>query len=107
MSKLSIRRRKRMLKMVASHSESGLSAKEYCRQHHVPDSTFWYWRKRLRQENKTPEQKIPGFVRLLPSTPTFQSSDGITFRFPDGRVLTFPPDFPVDSLLSIVTGSRE
>jgi hypothetical protein len=58
---------------------SGLTIKDYCHQHSINPSTFYYWRKKLSEE-KLPTSK--GFKEL--PMHTVSSTNVLTISFPNG-----------------------
>jgi len=83
---------------VKEFPQSGLSIPEYCRRHHVGESTFRNYSKALRQEPSRPATKrsppspqvLPRMVRVLPATPSPFPSQGFEVLFPGGAILRLP-----------------
>lgn len=103
-----IRKARRLRRAVEAQLSSGLNITSYCRQHKIPLSTFTWWRKRLRDEAAvapiSPADLNPGFVRILPEAQTPTCRENCELSFPDGRVLSFPASYPLESLLAILKG---
>ena len=99
---------RRLRRAVAKQPDSGLTISAYCRKHRIAPSTFAYWRKRIRFEQPGTSSSIPvqepatGFVRIIPEPGPLGSTGGCELSYPDGRVLRFQPDFPVETLLAIL-----
>jgi len=52
-------RKVEMFHLVEKYQKSGLSQKQFCEEHHLPKSTFLYWLKKYRTENKQAAGFIP------------------------------------------------
>lgn len=82
---------------VGDYPQSGLSIPEYCRRHHVGESTFRKYRQALRQGAPRPAgkrpyspQPLPRMVRVLPAPPSPALSQGFEVLFPGGAILRLP-----------------
>jgi hypothetical protein len=51
--------------ILEEHRHSGLSAAAFCREHQINRDRFYWWRKRL--ENNNGHSKQSGFLELVPS----------------------------------------
>ena len=83
---------------VRDYPQSGLSIPEYCRRHHVGESTFRNYSKALRQAPSHPPAKrippsrrpLPRMVRVVPALPSPVLFQGFEVLFPSGALLRLP-----------------
>jgi hypothetical protein len=83
---------------VRDYPQSGLSIPEYCRRHHVGESTFRNYRKALSQGPSRPaarrtspsHQSLPRMVRVLPAPSQPVPFQGFEVLFPGGALLRLP-----------------
>ena len=78
---------------VKEFPQSGLSIPEYCRRHHVGESTFHKYRKTHRpsgKHNPSSPQPLPRMVRVLPAPPSPIPFQGFEVLFPGGALLRLP-----------------
>ena len=79
---------------VREHAESGLSVVAYCRRARVPQSSFYAWRRKLRNTAAFAE------VRVTPQ-PAGDAS-ALEVRLPEGRCIMVRPGFDRQTLLDLV-----
>lgn len=71
--------------LIDKHTESGMSAAAFCKQHEINPQRFYFWRRRFHRDPTS-----AGFIRLVPtSTPTFSGvriflDHGITLEVDKG-----------------------
>jgi hypothetical protein len=87
-------KRDRWRKIIGQQQASGLSALAFCRRAGVPQSTFFAWRQRLRDEVTFTEVKLPSITR--------RESSGIELRLPGGGCIAVQPGFDRQTLLDLV-----
>lgn len=76
---------------VRDYAQSGLSIPEYCRRHHVGESTFHKYRKDHSPAGKHGSpQPLPRMVRVLPAPPSPFPPQGFEVLFPGGALLRLP-----------------
>lgn len=103
-----IRQARHMRRAIAQQPGSGLNVSAYCRQHSIPLSSFYKWRKRVQDEpsgTAAPEPAkapVSKFVRLFAEPHAAHVREAYELSYPDGRVLRLPPDVAVETLLAIV-----
>ena len=73
---------------------SGLSVAAFCRRAHVPQASFFAWRRRLRDAVTFAEVKVP-------ATPVAEA-DGIELRLPGRRYVVLRPGFDRQTLLDLL-----
>lgn len=104
-----IRNARQVRRAVQAQRNSDLSIVAYCQKHQLPISTFYRWRKRIRDEmvlEKTVSRtdSDPGFIKIIPETPHATRQEVCELSFPDGRVLSLPVSYPLASLLAVLKG---
>ena len=79
----------RWRELIAEQAGSGLSAAAFCRERGLSSSTFYYWRRRIREERGTaPDASEPrGFVRV---ESTVSSSKAVEAELPCGTKVRVP-----------------
>jgi transposase-like protein len=69
----------RWREVVRGHAASGLSVATYCRRARVPASSFYAWRRKLREAGTFAE------VRLTPEVDAADGQGALEVRLPGGR----------------------
>ena len=64
MNAAKIANRKEKLKLVSGYADSGLTAKEFCTLHNLPEHIFYYWLKIIRKRKPAPVVKVNSFVPI-------------------------------------------
>jgi transposase-like protein len=84
MSKAITSAREKWQRIIQQQRASGLSVAAYCRQNHVPASSLFAWKRRLRAGGVSP---APAFVEAVVRTPVHppSSSDMMEIRLRGGR----------------------
>ena len=75
---------------VAAWSKSGLSIRQFCRQHKLSEASFHFWRRELRTRS---EASIPAKSKFIPLTvipPQQNIAMTIEVRCPSGHVALVP-----------------
>jgi len=83
--------------LVSEQEESGQSAAAFCRVRGLPESQFYYWKKRLRQAARPP------FVEVqLAKASVEQAAATIEVRLRNGRSLVVAPRFDASHLRALL-----
>ena len=89
--------------LVAEQEASGQSVAAFCRTREVPESLFYYWRKRLR------EAAAPEFIEVQVAKPQLRPQPSrallgstIEVRLNNGRSLIVPPEFDTSHLRALL-----
>ena len=82
--------------VVQECAASGLSNREFCRQRGIPEKSFYYWQRKLRQQ--IVESASPQLVPLEPVT-TPEDLLQIQYR---GAELKLPADVDMDAIAAIL-----
>ena len=85
---------------IASWKQSGLSQRAYCEQHQLVDSTFAYWRGRLKKMQAGHEQS--GKVNFLPVTLKQESRTALTLRINGRHSIEINPGLDCELLAKVV-----
>ncbi len=81
---------------VAQCSASGMQVRQYCLEHNIESSTYYYWLKKL----KAPTNKnIGSFVRVQP----VEQSSRIEISLPNGVKISFENLVPADYVKQLVS----
>ena len=88
--------------LVAEQAESGQSVVAFCRAREVPESQFYYWKRRLKQAAATPP-----FVEVQVAKPELRPSRSslgstIEVRLSNGRSLLVAPSFDASHLRALL-----
>ncbi len=65
-----------MARLIEAQAQSGLSKKAFCAKHDIPVAKFYYWQRRLSQEEQEPP--VPSVFR----TPIFQYDKRYSIPYP-------------------------
>ena len=90
--------------VVKACNASGLSNREYCRQHNISEKTYYYWVRRLRQAAASQiEARTPTLVQLEPAQPASrqETDDMLYIRF-RGAELTLPGRTDMDTVAALL-----
>ena len=90
--------------VVKSCNTSGLSNREYCRQHNISEKTYYYWVRRLRQAAASQiEARTPTLVPLDPAQQASrqETDDMLYIRF-RGAELTLPGRTDMDAVAALL-----
>ena len=89
--------------LIAEQGESGQSVAAFCRAREVPESQFYYWKKRLK------EAATPPFVEVQVARPQLSEKDvlsamgpAIEVRLSNGRSLLVAPGFEAGHLRALL-----
>lgn len=86
----------RWRKVVREHAASGLSVAAYCRRARVPASSFYVWRRKLRDAGMFAE------VRVTPEPDSMDDHGALELRLPRGRRVIVRPGFDRQTLRDLV-----
>ena len=95
--------------VVKSCNTSGLSNREFCRQHQISEKTYYYWLRRLRDAGASQvEDRTP---TLVPLDPAQQASpqervDMLHIRF-RGAELTLPGRTDMDTVAALLKSIQQ
>jgi hypothetical protein len=73
-----------MFEMIERWQQSRLSQKSFCQAESIKFNSFYYWYKRYRQQNQTPDGKS-GFVKLKIEKPVSPAS--VEIQFPNFQMV--------------------
>ncbi len=68
-----------MARLIEAQAKSGLSKKAFCAEHDIPVAKFYYWQRRLSQEEQV-SSAPSGFTPL-----SVRPAADLELRLPDGR----------------------
>ena len=77
-------------------SDSGLSNREFCRQRGIPEKSFYYWQRKLRQQ--IVESAAP---QLVPLEPVTESEDLLQIQY-RGAELKLPAGVDMDAIAALL-----
>ena len=91
-------------------AESGLSGQEYCRQHEIPPTTFYSWKKaeeNLEEQTKMNTEMEPAerFVPVRNTVQGFPDQGAITIKLHDIGI-TLPLTATADQIERVLTSLR-
>ena len=86
----------RWREIVRGHAASGLSVAAYCRRARVPASSFYAWRRKLRDAGMFAE------VRVTPEVGAGDGQGALEVRLPRGRCVIVRPGFDRQTLRDLV-----
>ena len=86
--------------VVKECNASGLSNREYCRQNNIPEKTYYYWIRKLRQTAAEQMQPEPTLVPLEPEFPE-KETDMLQIRF-HGAELVLPASVDLDAVAAVL-----
>ncbi len=86
-----------MRQHIAACKSSGLYVEQYCKEHHLNSSTYYYWRKKLSDESK---KNTGSFIQLQPVS---QQSGFVEIIFTNGVKIHFGDLVPADYLKQLVS----
>ena len=90
--------------VVKSCNTSGLSNREFCRQHQISEKTYYYWLRRLREAGASQmEDRTPTLVPLEPAPqPARQETDDMLYIRFRGAELTLPGRTDMDTVAALL-----
>ena len=95
----------RWREIVRGHASSGLSVAAYCRQTRVPQSSFYAWRRTLRNAEPPAQRRSRSAfaeVRLAPEPDSANDHGALELHLPRGRRVIVRPGFDRQTLLDLV-----
>lgn len=90
--------------IIRGHAESGLSVAAYCRRARVPQSSFYAWRRKLRDATTFAEVRVVSGPRAAQhARDTVTAEAGVLeVRLSGGRCIVVRPGFDRQTLLDLV-----
>ena len=82
--------------VVQECAASGLSNREFCRQRGIPEKSFYYWQRKLRQQ--IVESAAP---QLVPLEPVTESDDLLQIQY-RGAELKLPAGVDMDAVAALL-----
>ena len=82
--------------VVQECAASGLSNREFCRQRGIPEKSFYYWQRKLRQQ--IVESAAP---QLVPLEPVTESEDLLQIQY-RGAELKLPASVDMDAVAALL-----
>ena len=82
--------------VVQECAASGLSNREFCRQRGIPEKSFYYWQRKLRQQ--IVESAAP---QLVPLEPVTEPGDLLQIQY-RGAELKLPADVDMDAVAALL-----
>ena len=95
--------------VVKSCNTSGLSNREFCRQHQISEKTYYYWLRRLREAGASQvEDRTPTLVPLDPAQQASpqERNDMLHIRF-RGAELTLPGRTDMDTVAALLKSIQQ
>ena len=92
-------RKQQWTQIIRECQNSGLSNKEYCRQHGISEKTYYYWLRKLRAEAA---EGLPQIVEMEP--PAMEDKVYIRFR---GAELTLPAGTEVEAIAAVLRSLQQ
>ncbi len=95
--------------VVKSCNTSGLSNREFCRQHQISEKTYYYWLRRLREAGASQvEDRTPTLVPLDPAQQASpqERDDMLHIRF-RGAELTLPGRTDMDTVAALLKSIQQ
>ena len=93
-------RKQEWVQIIRECQSSGLSNKEYCRQHGISEKSYYYWLRKLRS---AAAESIPQIVEMEPPA-TVEDKVYIRFR---GAELTLPAGTDVEAIAAVLRSLQE
>ncbi len=75
-------------RVVAGHSQSGMSIRAFCAKNRVKEPAFYWWRSELARRDAT--RPKGAFVPVVVKAPVAAGTEGISIELRGGRVLRLP-----------------
>lgn len=85
-----------MRQHIAACQSSGVHVEQYCKEHHLKTSTYYYWRKKLADDLKT---NTGSFIQLQPVS----QNSCVEIVFANGVKIHFENLVPADYLKQLVS----
>ena len=92
-------RKQQWAQIIRECQSSGLSNKEYCRQHWISEKSYYYWLRKLRSEAA---EGIPQIVEVEP--PAIEDTVYIRFR---GAELALPAGTDVEAIAAVLRSLQQ
>ena len=99
---------KKFIELYQRHKNSGLSVEAFCENEIIAPSTFYYWRKKLKDKNR-----LPGFIPVVidskPSSmvpqhslPVKEGDSNIEIELPDGIIIRLKNGYDFSMIKSLI-----
>ena len=106
---ISSKSRQKMPKLVKKQAAGNLTIADFCRRHQIRPNTFFYWKKKLRENGKSDSgdshnlTRSSGFVPItLSSTQDNSLPDKIELYFPTGIRASIPVSAGSNAIHTII-----
>ena len=93
-------RKQQWTQIIRECQSSGLSNKEYCRQHGITEKTYYYWLRKLRSE------AAEGIPQIVEVEPPADVEDKVYIRF-RGAELTLPAGTNVEAIVAVLRSLQQ
>ena len=93
-------RKQQWMQIIGECQRSGLSNKEYCRQHGISEKSYYYWLRKLRS---AAAESIPQIVEVEPPS---AEEDKVYIRF-RGAELALPAGTDVDAIAAVLRSLQQ
>ena len=93
-------RKQQWAQIIRECQSSGLSNKEYCRQHGISEKSYYYWLRKLRS---AAAERIPQIVEVEPPA---IAEDKVYIRF-RGAELTLPAGTDVEAIAAVLRSLQQ
>jgi transposase len=88
-------------RLLAGWQRSGVSVREYCRQHEISEPSFYWWRRKLQPREPGTTNFLP--VRVIPAERDCRTDGGaVEIVLSNGRCLRVRPGFDRGTLLQLL-----
>lgn len=94
-----IERRQEMFRLIEEWKTSGKSKKQFCEEHQIAQSRFFYWQKRYSEQNESIQNC---FVPVKTGKKKNESKPGIDIYYPNGVRLQLPAGTGVAVIRSMI-----
>lgn len=92
----------RMRRLIRDLDSSGQSVREFSREAGLPESTLWYWRRRLRESAGEDDQARPATFLPVTVVPEPERGTGICVELNRGRQVHVSGGFDSDLLRRVI-----
>lgn len=96
-------RQRAMFSLIRKHQKSNISARDFYRQHNVPEHIFYYWRRKYIEANYPVEK---GFLPLEVSPPVLppanESGGSVHIQYPNGVQITLDKSVSISRIKALI-----
>jgi len=104
--RIDLAKQTKWLAIVQRWQRSRISVREFCRQHHINEASFYVWRCTLRKrgllDGDAAKHATPAFVKLVVDAPTPAAESAIEVVLGERRVVRVRAGFDAEALLQLV-----